>query len=391
MRLSGSTTSSQGGTKILFDKAGRDATGDFAIAHGLNNLRIESAMLPYRIGKLEKPTLNSLDEEAYKHCLEFLHSVCEIRNVFYLDVNMFTGGNESSASPHSLAMRAKTHKKFLTSSLPLLEAATMTCCEKTDNLQSNVLRLSRYVASAFRDLRKKLATCMSSCSDEHLYVATELCQIEKDFLSSVVETVAEFVADAEAGANVGTVADCFSAGLQHCCRYTFEAIEQLLDSISVVAVTSHDAEVIQKAVAHHNECSALAKLRLAGQEIPYLQLLQDETVFRSGDIIDLIYVVLHGSITAEGQESETDCFKVETAFGAVTCAAQIDTSMNHLGNQVMSYTAKVTSESCRVAILHPLQLLQPITTMPKEQPCRQSAHSPNCVRQLGMTRGSRLS
>jgi hypothetical protein len=99
-------------------------------------------MLSYRIGKLLKPWFEMTNEyHVYMHCQQFLHLAYEIRNVFYLDVNMFAGGKEMSGSPHSLAMQAKTHKKFITLSLPMLKAASSTCCDVAERLSMSSAQL----------------------------------------------------------------------------------------------------------------------------------------------------------------------------------------------------------------------------------------------------------
>lgn len=336
----------------MFDKAGRDATVDFGLAHGTNNLRIESAMLPYRIGKLLKPWFETTNEhQAYMQRQQFLHAACEIRNVFYLDVNMFSGGNESSGSPHSLAMRAKTHKKFITLSLPMLEAASSTCCDVAESFPTML-----------REFTEELASCLSSYNDLPLFVATELCQIEKDYLSSFVEIVADLVARVEVTSTVGTtndfVIDVALPGLQNLCSSTLDGIERLLEAFCIVLATKSDSGIIQKALNYHEPCSALAKHEFEGKDVVVMQFHQGQLIFRSGDIIDLIYVVMEGAVVACDQGIEIDRFLVETAFGAITRGSQIDPTRNKLGHEVMSFTAKVISECCKVAVLHPLQLLQ---------------------------------
>ena len=91
-------------------------------------------MFPYRIGRVLKPFSDN-GQEAYGHSLEFLHKVCEIRNVFHLDVNIFKNyPKEASACPHSLNMRMKTHEKFLSTSLPMLINATKLYHEQVEKL-----------------------------------------------------------------------------------------------------------------------------------------------------------------------------------------------------------------------------------------------------------------
>jgi hypothetical protein len=76
------------------------------------------------------------------------------------------------------------------------------------------------------------------------------------------------------------------------------------------------------------------------------------------------------------QGIKIDQFFVETAFGAITLGPEIDPTKNKLGHEVMQFMAKVMSECCKVAVLHPLQLLQTHFQRPKEQAC-QSSHLPD--------------
>lgn len=41
-----------GGSKLLFDKAGRDCTRDFEVAHGAHNTRVESMLAPHLVGSV---------------------------------------------------------------------------------------------------------------------------------------------------------------------------------------------------------------------------------------------------------------------------------------------------------------------------------------------------
>jgi hypothetical protein len=76
------------------------------------------------------------------------------------------------------------------------------------------------------------------------------------------------------------------------------------------------------------------------------------------------------------QGIKIDQFFVETAFGAITLGPEIDPTKNKLGHEVMQFMAKVMSECCKVAVLHPLQLLQTHFQRPQEQAC-QSSHLPD--------------
>lgn len=347
------------------DKAGRDATTDFAIAHGDNNLRIVSLMLPYRIGKFYSPTYDSPDDQtAHEVCRDLLYTIAEIRNVFYMDVNMFAGGNESSGSPHSLAMRLKTHEKFESLSLSMLEAAATTCCNKIECLSTSIPLLSQLqvLPKIIRDFRQQLAALLTPSGDGmRLFVATELCQIEKDFLSAVVDITAEFLAQVEryAACNEEILEIYSFSSLQSLCTSTLAAMKQVLNSVCSMSITQMEARVFQTVLSQHEEFVSLAKCDFVGETIASLHLKKGDTVFRAGDIIDLIYVVLEGDVAAyDPQGNETDHFETAEAFGAIHHSAQIDVEKNQLGNEVMPSTTTVTSEYCKLAVLHPLQLLR---------------------------------
>lgn len=333
-------------------------------------MKIESSMLPHRIGKLFSPIYDSLDEEkAYEACKNLLHTVTEIRNVFVLDVNMFDGGNESSGSSHSLAMKSKTHTKFESLTLPMLEAACTKFCETIDSLStspssSNVYEQFRSLSFILHAFREKLAACLSTTNVSCLFIATELCQIEKNFLSTVVDAIADFVAEAEAIDTFKSPAECAFAiqGLQELFNMTLSDIQSVIESVGSKIISSHDASVIDAALRQYEECSSLLKRNLQGQTITTLDLQQGQTIFRSGDIINIIYIVLEGSVVAYDQDNvEMEHFGKDMAFGAVR--SPIDIKKHKLGNERMASTIKVSSKTCKLAILDPLQLLR--TARPK--------------------------
>jgi hypothetical protein len=83
---------------------------------------------------------------------------------------------------------------------------------------------------ALRVQREELASCLSSYNDLPLFIAKELCQIKKDFLSGFVKIVADFVARVEAANMACTmndlVTDITIPGLQNLCSSTLDGIEQ---------------------------------------------------------------------------------------------------------------------------------------------------------------------
>lgn len=84
-----------GGPKILIDKAGRDMSKDFEIAHGSNNLRIESMLEPYKIGTIRKFSLRSVySDTMHNLTMPILNGVLERRSIFALDMNSFSQLNE---------------------------------------------------------------------------------------------------------------------------------------------------------------------------------------------------------------------------------------------------------------------------------------------------------
>lgn len=80
-----------GGPKVLLDKAGRDMSNDFNVAHGADNLRVAAMFAPYKIGDLE-PFWKGSDRLKSFMCAwsaPLLHAALEHRSVFRLDVNQF--------------------------------------------------------------------------------------------------------------------------------------------------------------------------------------------------------------------------------------------------------------------------------------------------------------
>lgn len=86
--------------------------------------------------------------------------------------------------------------KFITLSLPMLEAASSTYCNAAERLSMSSVQLCGF-PTMLCEFREELASCMSSYTDLPLFIATELCQIKKDF-SAFIKTVAVFVARVEA-------------------------------------------------------------------------------------------------------------------------------------------------------------------------------------------------
>lgn len=345
----------------MFDKAGRDATEDFAAAHGAYNLRVESAMLPYRIGTLLTPRYDTpAEQQAYQYCLDFLHTVSEIRNVFCLDVNIFEGRNEPTHSPHSIAMRVKTLTKFADSALQMLEAAAVDCCEKVESLSSKFLGLCPSVPATVRVFRENLLSTFSASGPEATYfVATELCQIGKDFLTHFVQCAVEFVSNTEVydthtyGSPNGK---CSFPGFEDICDSVHFRIDRLLQSITLSPASAATSEVIRAALSYHPSCAPLVKIDFTSCELAFVEYHRGDIIFRKGDIIDLIYVVVQGEASAWDEGNKIDVFTEAIVFGAIGKAPRIDLNEHVLGNELMKYTAKVASESCTVAVLHPLQL-----------------------------------
>lgn len=80
-----------GGPKILLDKAGRDMTSDFFIAHGHDNLRVASMFEPYCIGSLEVYAKGSARIKKFMNdwSAPLLDIVLEHRSVALLYLNEF--------------------------------------------------------------------------------------------------------------------------------------------------------------------------------------------------------------------------------------------------------------------------------------------------------------
>lgn len=354
----------QGGNKILFDKAGRDATEDFLEAHGSNNKRVESAMMPYRIGRVSTPKFNApSDREAYDAVLEFLHTVCEVRNVFYLDVNIFEGINEAAGSSHSLAMRSKTHNNFVTSSVPLLYNAIASFHGKTEALHKKASkscpRLHASDLKIMQTFRDSLHSVLLSIPDAKAFLATELCQVEKDFLSEFLCAVTCLAHSME-----GEYCPVLSiTGLQDMCNKAHQRLEHILDSIDMSPLDHDDYSSILQSLGSLSGCKSLVEADLrGGNNVVCLQLWKGDNIYRSGDILDVIYVVLEGSVVTQDMGIEIDHFPTGAVFGATKLAHKIAPQKHMLGNQAMNSGAVVASETCRIAVLHPTQILMSMTT-----------------------------
>lgn len=80
-----------GGAKILIDKAGRDMTSDFNIAHGQDPIPVTASMEPYKIGELNQFSGGCIGMRSFmwEWSVPLLHEILEFRSVFMLDVNIF--------------------------------------------------------------------------------------------------------------------------------------------------------------------------------------------------------------------------------------------------------------------------------------------------------------
>jgi CRP-like cAMP-binding protein len=319
-------------------------------------------MLPYRIGRLSVPRFaNTAYRELYELVVNLLHTVCEIRNVFYLDLNMFEGANEAG-SAHSLAMRARTYNKFVTSSMPMLCDAIASFLGKTTSIhQTSTNSCPRFcnsdltILKAFSD---HVQAFFIAISGTKISLATELAQAGKDFLSELLDAVACLAE------TVGTLvaSECGPElrilGLQSSCDKAQERMEHLFHSIVESPLDCADRSCITTALSSlsGHELPGGGTLSV-GSNLAIRELRKGDCIFRTGDILDIIFVVLDGSVTSEDLGIETDYFTTGTAFGATDRTTRFAPQKQKLGNQTMTYTAVVASEVCRIAVLHPVQLV----------------------------------
>ncbi|CAB9521937.1 expressed unknown protein [Seminavis robusta] len=346
-----------GGTKILFDKGGRDATEDFVVAHGPHNLRVESAMIPYRIGNLHTPQIEAYaDKKAYGNVVKFLHKICEIRNVFFLDANIFPGQQEASGIAHSVSMRFKTHEKFITSTLPMLERAAIELCSSLEKEIpcSRLIRMRRTIPTRLTKLAtKQLKPLLTkgSSSGNLCYVATELCRIEMDFMDQFHKMVVDFVSSIENQLEM----DCHDerpdaqfAHLQAVCDHTARLVASRLAAASAVPPE-------EKAEVENVKSALMGKGMVWKDLVPYLDasslcrldLNLDDYVLRADDSQSCVYFVQSGIVGIEGGGE----LGAGAVFGALSEALAATSNKYSLGNGLMMNSVKVISETCRVLVL----------------------------------------
>ena len=352
-----------GGLKLLFDKAGRDATVDFEVAHGHLNLRVESAMAPFRVARLVKPAtagVGGSEFAAYGHLATYLDLVWEIRNVFYLDVNVFAGEVEATSSAHSPAMQFKAHEKFLADVAGALEAATaglfaddLAGLPARSTVRAAVHKLGAAVLlPTVRALRTALAELRASGHPgRQMYLSAELCELEKDFLTAFATVVTEFVAgverllnaSAEDNEGVETETDnavataCASiASLPTLCEATVTGLRRRLEAAS--ALPPDEAAAAAAAIAPRLrgglelvEPSAVAELAVR------LEYRAGDLVFRRDCVHDLALHVLSGELALEDDGLVLEQYEAGATLGVASPR-----------NETMAHRLRVTSS---VAVL----------------------------------------
>lgn len=368
-----------GGTKIMFDKGGRDATEDFQVAHGPHNLRIESAMIPYRIGNLQHPVIEThAEKKAYQKALDFLSKIVEIRNVFHLDVNIFPGQHEASGIAHSPSMRFKTHEKFITSTVPMLERATIQFCDSLE-MQipcSRLIRMRRTIPAKLTSFLKQIKPLLTngSCPGNLVHVATELCRIECDFVNEFQHMAVNFVASIESQLEM----DCNDerpdsqfALLQKVCDRTLHLIASRLQAESLLSVDQQNqVEVFKAAMSQKGTLWSNLMRHLDASHLISLQLNANDFIHRANDSLSAVYFLVTGTASIEDQENKLVEVSEGAVFGAVTEALHTNSQRNIVANGRMINSVKVTSNRCQVIVLPVIQV-----GLLKKQVKTDSAHS----------------
>lgn len=360
------TCTKKGGAKILFDKAGRDCTKDFEVAHGRNNLRVESGMHPYMIGNVSPGLCSESypDKRAFQHAVAFLHTITEIKNVYHLDVNMFAEDEEEcKASPHSLSMRCKTAEKFVSSTLPLLISAATHLCEELEKQipRSTMVSLKWSVPFQLVSFMNELQQILGNISSDgpyskHPSVVTEICNIGCSFVSDVQNEAIEWVSSIELQEPVETFPNLSATS-----RQTLLALQSCMDSMH--ATLSGE---IPKHMKFQGFFTALGGrwLRIA----PWLEkqiamsettnFAQGHTILRKGDIVSCAYVVLSGKVAVLENETTVDMLASGAVFGATTAPLLANRKQQMIGNELMKSTVRVESNEVTVCIITPHQMLQ---------------------------------
>jgi len=350
-----------GGAKILFDKAGRDCTLDFEVAHGRNNLRVESAMSPYKIGNVSTGLSSSSrfpDRHAFKQAVTFLHTVSEIRNVYYLDVNMFPTPEECCASPHSINMRAKTAEKFFSSTLPLLISATTLLCDKLETQIpcSTLVSFKRGVTETLASFRKSLDPLIGKIASDgpyspHPWIVTEICRIGCDFVSAVHKEAIEWLFSIEQQLDTVIIFPTLHAT----CRQTLIAVQQCIKIMNSSMSTTSKHNVFQDFL-----------LPLGGRwrrvshigSFEQINFVKGDIITRKNDIHSLTFIILSGKVSVAENEKVVDVLVSGAVFGATTAPLLTDYTKHMLGNEVMKQTIRVESDECLVCILTSNQILR---------------------------------
>lgn len=279
------------------------------MAHGKNNLRIESAMQPYKIGNVSTALLSDRypDRHAYTHAVTFLHTLTEIKNVFYLDINMFPADEECNACPHSISMRCKTAEKFVTSTLPLVISSVNCLCNELERQipRSTLVCLKRSVSSQLAGFMKTLQQLIGTVSAEGAYsshpsIVTEICRIGYDFVSDVHHEAVDWLSSIENQFD-DTPMDTFP-NLHAMCRRALYDIQRCVHSMNIIVPkTTSDLNTFRDALSTLGGRWRHVAPYLDLNACEQLKFKQGETILRKNDIVSDTYIVLSGEIGQNGR------------------------------------------------------------------------------------------
>ena len=204
--LTSYAVSHPGGAKILYDKAGRDCTEDFAVAHGAGNVRVERQMAPLRVGRVARPAPACPDglRQAFEASVAWLDHAWEVRNAYRCDVNAdFPGEAELWGIAHSRCHRHVSACKFWRAALGALEAGARAFGERVaaavddESAAASALRaldVSDLVASAAREAAAVgLAGGGAAPSASELAIADSRCRLALACLTGVADALTEAV------------------------------------------------------------------------------------------------------------------------------------------------------------------------------------------------------
>ena len=398
-----------GGAKLLFDKAGRDCTEDFEVAHGAGNMRVESMMVPYMVGTLRPAPANATQPMriVFDGAALFLDGVWEVRNAFTCDVNNFTGASECGMIAHSSYHHHLTIRK-LPATMRILEGIADALVEKlaAARLPPKVLDLSfpKTFAGFAVDMHALLTH--QPLVPSMLIMADALCRVACDTLTRVGEIATDLIDAVHTNLHHGKAGSTglppFNVPLPNVCSRLSALFAPVLSTMTRLATLAtklspprptHAIELcawlnpllgelpVASTLERMGEADgptewewALGKMmlraggalreRLAAEgamdelsrHLTRIELEQGDELLRKGESHDKMLLLQHGEVSSASSSAQNEILSPGTVFG-------IDVSQG-LGFQQAAATLIVSSSS---AVVWALAIGVVVPPSPKER------------------------